>query len=342
MPACCVAYCKSDTRNKIPGQKCPFFGVPKKQVVFDEWKKVIPAKRKGLCAKSLVCYLHFEDNCIKKDLGNWRLKAGSIPTLRLKREPTPPPAPHKQLNLPVILSVPGGLIVLNQSNTKGSAENEVVCMEKLKLPGESWQSRKLVNEQEHPVIVCFETTFVDLDPLVRKSAIINLETKEIEYKVFQRKCPPVNGCLLQKFSSAADVERSLQYFNCVRTCPGITEEKFHELKEFSFPSGYFENGSWRSKSCSQLITRVKQDTENDLLKNPCPKCNKIRTTVLLPRLEKKLRSPSADVKNEYLSRDALLLKLNEIEKQIKTLEPTLKPQEESEMVMTDLIEVDMF
>lgn len=148
----------------------------------------------------------------------------------------------------MILSVPGGLIVLNQSNTKGGAENEVVCMEKLKLPGESWQSRKLVNEQEHPVIVCFETTFVDLDPLVRKSAIINLETKEIEYKVFQRKCPPVNGCLLQKFSSAADVERSLQYFNCVRTCPGIIEEKFHELKEFSFPSGYFENGSWRSKS----------------------------------------------------------------------------------------------
>lgn len=85
MPACCVAYCKSDTRNKIPGKKCPFFGVPKKKVLFDEWKKVIPAKRKGLSSKSLVCYLHFEDNCIKKDLVNWRLKAGSIPTLRLKR-----------------------------------------------------------------------------------------------------------------------------------------------------------------------------------------------------------------------------------------------------------------
>lgn len=147
----------------------------------------------------------------------------------------------------MILSVPDGLIVLKQMYTNGGVENEELCFEKLKLPGESWQSRKLVNEQEHPVIVCFETIFVELDPLVRKVAVINLETKEIEYKVFQRKCPPINACLLQKFMSAVDVERSLQYFDCVQICPGITEEKFHELKEFDFPSGYFENGSWRSK-----------------------------------------------------------------------------------------------
>jgi hypothetical protein len=79
-------------------------------------------------------------------------------------------------------------------------------------------------------------------------ALINLETKEIEYKVFHRKCPPLNTFLLTTFSSSAQLESSLQYFDCVMTCPGITDEKFHELKEFIFPFGFFEKGTWRSDS----------------------------------------------------------------------------------------------
>lgn len=85
--------------------------------------------------------------------------------------------------------------------------------------------------------------------------------------------------------------------------------------------------------CLQLITQVKQDTENDILKHPCSKCNKVRTTILLPRLERKQRYPPTVVRNEYLSREALLMKLCEMEKQIKTFEPTSKSHDEHEMVM---------
>ena len=146
------------------------------------------------------------------------------------------------MSLPVIFSVPGGLIVLKQKNTN----NELLGLDKLKLPGESWRSVKQLNEQQHPVIICYETIVVNLEPVVRKTALINLETKEIEYKVFQRKCPPLNTFLLQTFSSTVQLESSLQYFDCIRTCPGITDEKFNELKECIFPSGYFEKGAWRS------------------------------------------------------------------------------------------------
>lgn len=154
---------------------------------------------------------------------------------------------ENQVSLPVIFSVPGGLIVLKQNNKNSTTEeNELLYLDRLKLPGESWRSVKQVNEQQHPVIICYETIVISLVPAVRKTALINLQTKEIEYKVFQRKCPPLNTFLLQTFSSTAQLESSLQYFDCVRTCPGITEEKFHELKEFIFPCGYFEKGGWRS------------------------------------------------------------------------------------------------
>jgi hypothetical protein len=71
-----------------------------------------------------------------------------------------------------------------------------------------------------------------LDPVVRKTALINFKTKEIELQVFQRKCPPF---LFTTFSLSAQMESSLQYFDCVRTCPGIIDEKLNELKEFIFP-----------------------------------------------------------------------------------------------------------
>ena len=151
--------------------------------------------------------------------------------------------------MPVIFSVPGGLIVLKQHNTNNiTTENELLCLEKLKLPGESWRSIKQLNVQQHPILICYETIVVSLEPMIRKIALIDLETKEIEYKVFQRKCPPLNTFLLQKFSSTAQLESSLQYFDCVRTCPGIIDERFHALKELDFPCGYFEKGAWRSES----------------------------------------------------------------------------------------------
>jgi hypothetical protein len=78
-----------------------------------------------------------------------------------------------------------------------------------------------------------------LEPVVRKTALINFETKEIELKVFQRKCPKYFSPYTT-FSSSVQLESSLQYFDCVRTCPGITDEKFHELNEFIFPFGFFE------------------------------------------------------------------------------------------------------
>ena len=152
------------------------------------------------------------------------------------------------MSIPVVFSVPGGLIVLKQKNTNNATgENELLNLDQLNLPGHSWRSVKLVNEQQHPVIICYETVLINLDPVIRKTALINLQTKEIEYKVFQRKCPPMNTSFLRlSFSSIPQLEISLQYFDCVRTCPGINEEKFHELKEFIFPCAYFEKGVWRS------------------------------------------------------------------------------------------------
>jgi len=88
MPSCCVAYCQSDSRCNT--SLVSFFGVPKDQSLFEEWKRLIPIKRKALNPKSLVCQLHFQENCIKKTNrkhGPRRLKAGSIPTLRLTRKP---------------------------------------------------------------------------------------------------------------------------------------------------------------------------------------------------------------------------------------------------------------
>lgn len=87
MPSCCVAYCQSDSRCN--SELVSFFGVPKDQALFEEWKKVIPIKRKALNPKSLVCQLHFKEKCIRKSNnkhGPRRLMAGSIPTLRLTRK----------------------------------------------------------------------------------------------------------------------------------------------------------------------------------------------------------------------------------------------------------------
>lgn len=58
----------------------------------------------------------------------------------------------------------------------------------------------------------------------------------------------------------------------------------------------------------------------------------LRTT-LQPHLEKTKKNLAYAVKNQYLSREALLAKLTEIEKQNRTLELALKRQEEPEMVM---------
>ncbi len=87
MPSCCVAYCQSDSRCNT--SLVSFFGVPKDPSLFEEWKRVIPIKRKALNPKSLVCQLHFQEQCIKKTNrkhGPRRLKTGSIPTLRLTRK----------------------------------------------------------------------------------------------------------------------------------------------------------------------------------------------------------------------------------------------------------------
>ncbi|XP_046651846.1 uncharacterized protein LOC124342752 isoform X2 [Daphnia pulicaria] len=326
MPSCCVAYCQSDSRCNT--SLVSFFGVPKDPSLFEEWKKVIPIKRKALNPKSLVCQLHFQEQCIKKTNrkhGPRRLKTGSIPTLRLTPESNHSHQDtENQASLSMVFSVPGGLIVLKQKNTSND-ENRSLCMDQLKLPGESWRSVKL-----------------SLEPVVRKTALINFETKEIEYKVFQRKCPPLNTFLLTTFSSSAQLESSLQYFDCVRTCPGITDEKFHELKEFIFPFEFFEKGTWRSDSCLQLVAAVKQKTEDDLLKSACSKCNKMLRTTLQPHLDKTKQSPANVFKNQYLPREALLAKLTDLQKQNRTLELALKRQEEPEMVMADVLEVEMF
>nr|CAH0102925.1 unnamed protein product [Daphnia galeata] len=245
--------------------------------------------------------------------------------------------------MPVVFSVPGGLIVLKQKNTNNATgENELLNLDQLNLPGHSWRSVKLVNEQQHPVIICYETVLINLDPVIRKTALINLQTKEIEYKVFQRKCPPLNTSFLRlSFSSIPQLEISLQYFDCVRTCPGINEEKFHELKEFIFPCAYFEKGVWRSDDCLQLVTEVKQKRKDDLLCSCCLKCNTLLVKTLKPHLEKINEILTRSLKTQYMTRDALLAKLTEIRKENQNLELAMKRQKEPLMVMADVLEVEM-
>nr|CAH0102921.1 unnamed protein product [Daphnia galeata] len=344
MPSCCVAYCQSDSRCN--DNLISLFGVPKDQALFEEWAKVIPIKRKPLNPKSLVCQLHFEETCIKNSnkKKNRRLKTGSIPTLRFTRESNQPQKNiENQVSMPVVFSVPGGLIVLKQKNTNNATgENELLNLDQLNLPGHSWRSVKLVNEQQHPVIICYETVLINLDPVIRKTALINLQTKEIEYKVFQRKCPPLNTSFLRlSFSSIPQLEISLQYFDCVRTCPGINEEKFHELKEFIFPCAYFEKGVWRSDDCLQLVTEVKQKRKDDLLCSCCLKCNTLLVKTLKPHLEKTNEILTRSLKTQYMTRDALLAKLTEIREENQNLELAMKRQKEPLMVMADVLEVEM-
>ncbi len=60
--------------------------------------------------------------------------------------------------------------------------------------------------------------------------------------------------------------------------------------------------------CLKLVAAVKQKTENDRLKSACSKCNKTLRTTLQPH-DKTKRSPADVFINQYLPREALLVKL---------------------------------
>jgi hypothetical protein len=91
--------------------------------------------------------------------------------------------------------------------------------------------------------------------------------------------------------------------------------------------------------CFQLVTAVKQKTENNLLKvkSACSKCNKTLRTTLQPHLDKTKQSPADVFKNQYLSREVLLAKLTDLQKRNRTLELALKRQKEPEMVMVNFV-----
>ncbi len=93
------------------------------------------------------------------------------------------------------------------------------------------------------------------------------------------------------------------------------------------------NNSFLCLRCFQLVTAVKQKTEDDLLKSACSKCNKMLRTTLQPHLDKTMQSPADVFKNQYLPREVLLAKLTDFQKQNRTLELALKRQEEPEMAM---------
>ena len=69
------------------------------------------------------------------------------------------------------------------------------------------------------------------------------------------------------------------------------------------------NYSFLCLRCLQLVAAVKQKTEDDLLKSACSKCNKMLRTTLQPHLDKTKQSPANVFKNQYLPREALLVKL---------------------------------
>jgi hypothetical protein len=61
----------------------------------------------------------------------------------------------------------------------------------------------------------------------------------------------------------------------------------------------------------QLVAAVKQKTEDDLLKvkSACSKCNKTLRTTLQPHLDQTKESPANVFKNQYLPREALIVKM---------------------------------
>lgn len=118
-----------------------------------------------------------------------------------------------------------------------------IAVREVTLPGDTWGVICSSNLENSAYI--YDVIVLKRAPIIRKCLVIDTQSKELKFKVFNKLCTMEKG-FPHNFSSIMDLEVILKRFHSASVCEGIKDEIYHPLQVLEIKSGVFTDGVWSS------------------------------------------------------------------------------------------------